>query len=185
MFYSHLLEKTALQSLSAYRWSVRHEAVQIFDRHFGEVIDTLIVLEEDPEENPITRKEAKVIGFQVARLQIVYQFFFDNLCKYFGIFCSINSMLSAKHCKKVILVMTISGLSKVWLIRGMNLKSTKIMLSKYQRYKITIFKKRKRKLRANESRDVQKFNCQIGVILELILSSSFLTILILNSEKDA
>lgn len=58
---SHTEKRIALKSLSATRWSARYEAVQALNQHFVEIIETLIILQEDIEENAITRQEAKGI----------------------------------------------------------------------------------------------------------------------------
>lgn len=54
-----------MKSLYATRWSARYEAVQVLNQHFKEIIKTLIILEEDTEENAITRQEAKGIRIQL------------------------------------------------------------------------------------------------------------------------
>ncbi|GBP50188.1 hypothetical protein EVAR_97189_1 [Eumeta japonica] len=57
---SHTGKRITLQSLSATRFSARCEAVHVLNKHFDEIIETLIIIEEDFEENAITRQEAKV-----------------------------------------------------------------------------------------------------------------------------
>ena len=47
-----------MQSLYATRSLAHHEGIQILNRHFGEIIDALILFEEEPEENYVTRQEA-------------------------------------------------------------------------------------------------------------------------------
>ncbi|XP_033218200.1 uncharacterized protein LOC117173668 [Belonocnema kinseyi] len=53
----HAGTKIALKSLSVTRWSASQEAVEVLHKHYDEIIETLIIIEEVIIENAITRQE--------------------------------------------------------------------------------------------------------------------------------
>ncbi|CAB3242520.1 unnamed protein product [Arctia plantaginis] len=69
---SHTEKKITLKSLSATRWSAPYEAVQVLNQYFNEIIETLIILEEDTEQNAITRQEDKEIRIQLEQLETAF-----------------------------------------------------------------------------------------------------------------
>ncbi|XP_044592940.1 uncharacterized protein LOC123270860 [Cotesia glomerata] len=151
---SHTEKRIALKSLSATRWAARYEAVQALNQHFVEIIETLIILEEDIEENAITRQEAKGIRIQLERLETAFmQILWHFLLSRFNavsqrlqkIDCSIADVIDDYHT----LIKVVADTRNEFEIYEKNA----LKISEIQDYKTTVSRQRKRKLYADETRD--------------------------------
>ena len=61
-----------MKALPATRWSAHQEAFKVLYEHYGEIIETLIIIEENITENAITRQEARRLRIQLERLETAF-----------------------------------------------------------------------------------------------------------------
>lgn len=151
---SHTGKRIALKSLSATRWSARYEAVHVLNQYFDEIIETLIIIEEDIDENAITRQQAKGIRIQMERLETAFmQIFWHFLLSRFN---AVSQRLQKVDCSIADVIDDYHGLIKVVADTRNEFEiyeKNALNISEIKEYKTTVSRQRKRKLHADESRD--------------------------------